>query len=108
MNLIMKKKVLLAAFAIMIAALIFAFSKPQSAITGSVLPGDGAESIWAYGGTDSTRAILLANGSFSLTVRAGIYKLVVDAKPPFKDVVLENVDVKDGRPLDVGQIVLQK
>jgi hypothetical protein len=104
----MKKLILLTSLSTALVGGLLAFTKPQSAITGSVLPADGAQAIWAYSGTDSTRAVVLNTGTFTIAVRPGIYKLVVDAKAPFKDVVLENVDVKDGRPLDVGQIILLK
>jgi hypothetical protein len=86
----------------------FAFSTSQSVITGNIVPAEGAEAIWAFSGTDSTRGMILNTGNFSLTVKPGIYKLVVDAKSPYKDVLMENVEVKQDRPLDVGQIILQK
>ena len=89
------------------AGLLFSFSGPQSVISGSVLPADGTESIWAYGAKDSARAAILNTGSFSIPVKSGAYKLVVDAKAPYKDVVLD-LDVKADQPMDVGQIVLQK
>jgi hypothetical protein len=100
----MKKTII---FSTLVAGFL-AFTKPQSAITGSVLPAEGAETIIAYSGTDSVRGVMLNTGSFSLSVKPGIYKLLVDAKSPYKDVLLENLEVKDERPLDVGQIVLQK
>jgi hypothetical protein len=87
---------------------LLAFSQTQSVITGNIVPADGAESVWAFSGTDSARAVILNTGIFSLTVKPGIYKLVIDGKTPYKDVILENVDVKQGRPLDVGQIILQR
>jgi hypothetical protein len=34
--------------------------------------------------------------------------VIVDAKDPYKDVTLENLEVKQDQPLDVGEIVLQK
>jgi hypothetical protein len=100
----MKKTILFSAF----VAGVLIFSMPQSAITGSMLPADGAESIMAFSGTDSAKGVILNTGSFSLSVKPGIYKLLVDAKAPYKDVLLENLEVKDERPLDIGQIVLQK
>lgn len=89
------------------AGLLFLYSGPQSVISGSVLPADGTESIWAIGANDSARAVILNTGSFSITVKSGVYKLVVDAKNPYKDLVLD-LDVKADQPMDVGQIVLKK
>lgn len=85
-----------------------AFTEPQSAITGSVLPADGAEAVWAVSATDSAKGVVINTGSFSLAVKPGVYKVIVKAKSPYKDVLLENQEVKDAQPLDVGQIVLEK
>ena len=79
----------------------------QSSITGKVSPADGAEKIWAISATDSIR-FGLASGIFSAQVKAGIYKLIVDAKTPYKDVLLDNLDVKENQVFDVGEIILQQ
>ncbi|MEO5564880.1 MAG: hypothetical protein ABIR18_15645 [Chitinophagaceae bacterium] len=103
----MKKNIVFAATVAGFIACLFAFTAPQSVISGSVLPPDGVESIWAMGEKDSAKAVILNTGSFSITVKSGPYKLVVDAKSPYKDLVLD-LDVKPDQPMDVGQIVLQK
>jgi hypothetical protein len=79
----------------------------QASITGKVTPADGATAVWAVNGTDSTTANIV-NGAFSLGVKAGTYKVIVDAKDPYKDVALDNIEVKDGAPVDVGEIKLQQ
>ena len=79
----------------------------QSSITGKVSPADKANAVWAISGTDSTTAKVVS-GMFSLTAKAGTYKVVVDAKDPYKDVALEGVVVKDGEATDLGEIKLQK
>ena len=87
---------------------LYAFrSVDQSSITGKVSPADQAEAVWAISGTDSVTANVVS-GAFSLAVKAGTYKVVVDAKEPYKDASLENVTVADGAPTDVGEIKLQK
>jgi len=103
----MKKIMKYIAPAALSLSLLFVVESPQTVISGSVLPADGTESIWAIGARDSARAVILNTGAFSITVRSGAYKLVVDAKVPYKDLVLD-LDVKADQPLDVGQIVLQK
>jgi hypothetical protein len=45
---------------------------------------------------------------FSFSVKPGIYKVVVDAIEPYKDAVLENISVKEGQTVDVGEIMLQR
>jgi hypothetical protein len=48
------------------------------------------------------------NGVFSFAVKPGLYKVIVDAVEPYKDAVLENISVKEGQAVDVGEVVLQK
>lgn len=103
----MKKYLKYIAPALLAAGVLFSFSGPQSVISGSVLPADGTESIWAIGPKDSARAVIINTGAFSIPVKSGAYKLVVDAKAPYKDLVLD-LDVKPDQPMDVGQILLQK
>lgn len=86
---------------------IFAFTSSQSSISGRVSPANGANMVWAVSGTDSIKAAITA-GAFALQVKPGTYKLFVDAKDPYKDVMLENLEIKEGQPLDVGEIVLQQ
>lgn len=103
----MKKIMKYIAPAALSVSILFFAGSPQTVISGSVLPANGTESIWAIGAKDSARAVILNTGAFSITVRSGAYKLVVDAKAPYKDLVLD-LDVKADQPMDVGQIVLQK
>lgn len=86
----------------------FAFSAPQSAIVGSVSPPDGVDAVWAISKVDSVKGVVINTGGFSLSVKPGTYKLIVDAKSPYKDVELPNVEVKDNQPMDVGEIVLKQ
>lgn len=81
--------------------------KLQSSITGKISPADGAEVVWAISATDSVKA-MVALGSFSIQVKPGLFKLIVDAKEPLKDAQLDNLDVKENQVLDVGEIILQK
>lgn len=103
----MKKKIVSCGIVAASFALLFAFAVPQTSITGKVTPADGANMVWAVSGTDSAKAAVNA-GAFSLQVKPGTYKVVVDAKDPYKDVLLENIEVKQDQPVDVGEIVLQK
>ncbi len=107
----MKKRLLLLLVILASVSMLVAFSSTsrsssiQSGIIGKVSPPDGAEIVWAIGTTDTTRGAV-SSGGFSLQVKPGTYKLIVTAKAPFKDVVLENLEVGN-RPLDIGEIVLQ-
>jgi len=97
-------------FGIIVIAMltIFALNKRDAtAITGRVNPVDGANSAWAIGGRDSA-ASNIVNGNFSFALKPGIYKVVVDGIEPYKDAVLENISVKEGQTVDVGEIMLQR
>jgi hypothetical protein len=107
LNVIMKKHILTLGIFLTSISGILAFTASQSSITGKVSPADGATMVWAVSGTDSAKAAITA-GAFALQVKPGTYKLLVDAKPPYKDVTLENLEIKEGQPLDVGEIVLQQ
>ena len=101
-------------FIIVIIAIIFAISilnsfrhKYQTSIVGRINPVGGANVAWALSGRDSTTSNIV-NGAFSLEAKQGIYKVVIDAVEPYKDAILENVSVKEGQTIDVGEIMLQK
>ena len=79
----------------------------QAAISGSVTPPEGATAVWAVNGSDSV-AGTFSNGSFSISVKPGTYKLFIDAKDPYKDVSLENIQVSDTAATNVGEIKLEK
>jgi hypothetical protein len=86
---------------------VYAFHKSQTSITGRVTPIDGANAALAISGKDSATSNIV-NGVFSFAVKPGIYKVIVDAVEPYKDAILENISVKDGETVDVGEIVLQR
>ena len=103
----MKKSMLTCGIIAASVAGLFAFTTNQSSITGKVTPADGAQAVWAYGASDSTKGNI-SGGAFTIDVKPGTYRVVVDAKDPYKDVTLENLEVKQDQPLDVGEVVLQK
>lgn len=79
----------------------------MGSIGGNIIPADGATYVWAIQNRDTLKAAPV-NGQFSLAVNNGIWKVVVDAKDPFKDVMIENVQVNDGKETNLGEIRLQK
>ena len=102
----MKKKLLSSALVAATMGALFAFNGVQTAVTGKISPVDGAESVWIINGADSSRGII-STGNFSFTVKPATYKILVRAKSPYKDVFVENVEVKDAT-VDVGEIILKK
>jgi hypothetical protein len=106
---IMKKKLAGSGILLTLIGGLFAFSTfEQASITGKVSPGDGAQAIWAISATDSVKSTNISSGSFSLQAKPGTYKLIIDAKEPYKDVTLDNLELKQDQVLDVGEIVLQQ
>ena len=103
----MKNGATLTATILLIAALHSFRSSHMGSIGGSIIPADGATYVWAIQNRDTIKAPPV-NGQFSLPVNNGIWKVVVDAKDPFKDVMIENVQVNDGKETNLGEIRLQK
>jgi hypothetical protein len=90
------------------AITIFAFRhSAKSGIVGRVNPLDAAEVVWVTSATDSAKAVI-SQGQFSFDLKPGVYKLIVDAREPYKDVLLENLQVKQDEVLDVGEIPLKQ
>lgn len=81
-------------------------SMNQSKLTGKITPASGANIVWAINGKDSTR-IKSANGTFALTIKPGPWKLLINAKEPLENVVLD-VHVQEGKTTDLGEIKLQQ
>jgi hypothetical protein len=85
-----------------------AFMSPErvkSGIYGTIDPADGAKKVWAISGTDSISTVPLT-GKFSLEVKPGTWKLIVEAVPPLKNAALENILVQEGESADAGVIKL--
>jgi hypothetical protein len=106
----MKKGFVIAAFLVSILVCLFAFSFKQSTIIGRINPVDGAELLWAIhtNNVDSVKATTASDGRFSITVKPGTYRIVVIAKPPYKNAAVENVLAREGETADTGEITLLK
>ncbi|HEV8284707.1 MAG TPA: carboxypeptidase regulatory-like domain-containing protein [Chitinophagaceae bacterium] len=104
----MKRFILYCAIILSVILAVSAFrSKDQTSIIGRINPIDGANVAWALSGKDSSTSNIV-NGAFSFAAKPGIYKVIIDAVEPYKDAVLENISVKEGQTVDVGEIVLQR
>jgi hypothetical protein len=99
-------KVKLAALTL-VAATLFAFSGVRTgSIKGSVNPIDGATNAWALSSTDTLKAVI-NKGTFEiLDAKPGTYRVIIEAKPPFKNAAKDGVTVADGQATDVGEIKL--
>ena len=103
----MKKfKIGMVTLSIAVAGL-FAFKNiDNGSIKGTVIPADGATKVWALSSADTLKADI-QSGSFEITnAKAGTYRLIVEAKPPYKNTAKDNVMVADGQSTNVGEIKL--
>jgi hypothetical protein len=100
------KKIIVVGIAIVAYLFLLTSFKQTSTITGRVTPADGAESVWVMRDKDTTRQAINA-GNFTVEVVPGIYKVFISAKTPFKNVYLENIEVKPDMSFDVGEIKLK-
>jgi hypothetical protein len=98
----------LVAFSIAASGL-FAFkSIDTGSIKGTITPADGATKAWALSTADTLKADIQA-GSFEIVgARAGTYRLIIEAKPPYKNTAKDNIVVSDGQPTNVGEIKLNQ
>jgi hypothetical protein len=92
-----------------VVALFFSFDVVFSgSIKGKIIPTEGASQVWAMSTADTLKAAI-SQGLFEIpNVKAGTYKIFIDATDPYKDVVREGVQVSDGGSVDLGEIQLEK
>lgn len=77
-------------------------------IKGTVTPAEGGVRAWAESATDTLRAPII-NGSYEITdVKPGAYKIVIEAKPPYRNIAKDGIMVSDGQAAEVGEIKLDK
>ena len=104
----MKRFVLMCLIIISGTLIVYSFrGKFQTSIVGRIDPVGGATVAWAVSGRDSSVSNIV-NGTFSFEARPGVYKVVIDGVEPYKDEILENIGVRDGQTVDVGEIILQR
>ena len=91
------------------AVLLLAFARQRmGSIKGTVIPLDAGARAWAESATDTLRAPIL-NGSFEITdAKPGAYKIVIEAKPPYRNIARDGILVTDGQETDAGEIRLDK
>lgn len=78
----------------------------NGSINGTIVPADGATKVWALSTMDTLQSAI-QSGSFEITnAKPGTYRVIVEAKPPYKNTAKDNVTVADGAPTNVGVIKL--
>jgi lauroyl/myristoyl acyltransferase len=78
-----------------------------STIHARISPATAAEKVWAIHGKDSLRMMSDAGGHYYfVTLHPGSWDLKVDARKPYKDIIVKSVDVRPGMEKDMGEFTL--
>ena len=98
----------LAALSAAMAGLFAFISFRDGSIHGTVSPAEGGVRAWAESYTDTLKAPII-NGSYEIAgLKPGTYKLIIEAKPPYRNAAKDGVMVSDGQSSDAGEIRLEK
>lgn len=103
-----KARISLLSFAIAAVALLsFQNSKPAS-IKGKITPAFYGINAWAISQTD-TLYTTISDGNFEFpNAEPGVYKLIIEARSPYRSMAKDGIVVKDGQPIDIGELSLQR
>ena len=101
------KKIFIILCITFVAMAAFIVPAKLSGIHGTISPADGGKKVWAIGtsGTD-TVSVVPSSGAFSLEVKPGTWKIIVEAAKPYKDATISNITVEEGKYTDAGEIKL--
>ncbi|MBS1563648.1 MAG: hypothetical protein JST39_04630 [Bacteroidetes bacterium] len=81
----------------------------NGAVTGNINPSDAALRAWLFSDRDTLMAQVETSGHFQISqVKPGSYRLLVEAKPPYRNNVREGIVVTEGAPTNIGTIDMQK
>ena len=88
---------------------LFAFTFLRGgSIKGTVTPPEGGVRAWAESATDTLKAPII-NGAYEISdAKPGTYKIIIEAKPPYKNIAKDGIMVSDGQTADAGEIKLEK
>lgn len=77
-------------------------------ITGKITPADSATEVEADNGTDKLKGAI-SQGAFTIpAAKAGAYTITILGKSPYKNAVIKDVKVEDGKATDLGEIKLEQ
>lgn len=85
----------------------FAGKNNISHINGNIVPAEGVKKVWAINEDDAV-CVTPQSGKFSIAVKAGNWKLHVEAMNQYKYAVVENIFVAEGSSADTGIIRLAR
>lgn len=78
----------------------------NGSVKGTVSPADGGIRAWVLSASDTLESDI-HRGIFVITnVKPGMYRMIIEARPPFKNANKEGLTVREGVICDVGEIRL--
>lgn len=102
----MKKTVATLIAVIIAVAGLHAFRIYQdSKLEGTIQPSEKANHVWAVHGMDSLK-FMPNDGSFSFTVNPGDWKIIINAEPPYEDLIFDTI-VRQGQITQLGVVQLK-
>jgi hypothetical protein len=103
------KNARLATIVILTLFIVSSFNKfTAGSIKGTVNPPDGAIRAWAISATDSLRSVVNEGVFVIPDAKPGNYNILIEAKPPYKNAVRDNILVNEGVATDLGEIKLER
>jgi hypothetical protein len=105
----MNKRLLLGSLVALAVSGVLAFNvMTAGSIRGTVVPADAGLRAWALSPTDTLRASI-SQGAYEIKdAKPGGYRIIIEAKPPFKNAAKDSVMVMDGQTAEVGEIRLEQ
>jgi len=105
----MKNRMYTGMIALLLLVCLFAAGAFQSAvIRGTVQPPEAVTDVWAISGRDTFSGSIVQNVFEISKLPAGTYSVVIEAQPPYKKAIRENIVVSEGQVTEVGEIVLEE
>jgi hypothetical protein len=102
-----KTRTALLSLAIVTALASFQNSKPAT-IKGRISPAFYGVNAWAISQSDTLYTTIEAGSFEFLNAEPGVYRLVIEARSPYRNMAKDGIIVKDGQPIDIGELPLQK
>ncbi|RFS18848.1 carboxypeptidase regulatory-like domain-containing protein [Chitinophaga silvatica] len=77
-------------------------------ITGKIVPGDGAAEVEAALGEEKLKGAV-SEGTFTIpAAKSGTYTVTILGKSPYKNAIIKDVKVEEGKATDLGEIKLEQ
>ena len=103
-----KTRIALLCIAVAVGLLSFKTPKTASVLKGKVTPAFYATHAWAITQTD-TLYTTITDGNFEFSnVEPGVYKLIIEARSPYRNMAKDGIVVKEGQSADIGELPLQR